>query len=230
MKKLILGLAMVLGAGTAASAQNIFDAGDDNHSYFGARLSLDMSCPTDVKYDNLHLKTDLLKSGAGFSAGIIYNVPVWMNLYVEPGFNLFYHTSGIEVDLLNADGTLDEDYTGASLREFGFNVPIVLGYHFDFDSVKVRAFTGPVFGVGLKGKVHYKADVNNIGMSGSDGAYGDDGGFNRGNVSWRFGAGVDYKNYTLSLFGDVEMTNAANMGENVTMHRHSVNIALGYNF
>lgn len=229
MKKILLSLAAATAC-LSLAAQNPFNSAD-NHRYFGVRLGLDLTAPTDVKttFEHTSVSANVFNTGAGFSAGVIYNMPVYMNLYFEPGVNLYYHTSkldkGVMVD------AFDEDYTGASIREFGISVPVVVGYHFDFEPIKVRVFTGPVFSVGLKGKMHVWDKSGEIDLSGSTGIYEDDG-LNRGNVSWRFGAGIDYNQFNFSIYGDPELTNAYNneAGGNIKFHRNVVSFTLGYNF
>lgn len=229
MKKFLLAFAAIATCMTVA-AQNPFNS-DDNHRYFGVRLGLDLTCPSKVSssFNHTSISTDLLKTGAGFNAGVIYNMPIFMNLYFEPGVNLYYHTYKFNKDLI--DEAFEEDYTGASIREFGISVPRVVGYHFDFEPIKLRVFTGPVFNVGIKGNVHVSDKSGSIEMEGSDGIY-EEGGINRSNISWRFGAGIDYKQFNFSIYGDPELTNACHneKNSNFKFHRNVVSFTLGYNF
>lgn len=229
MKKLLLSL-IVAAMPVLASAQNIFDS-SDNHKYFGVRLGLDLTCPTKVTDHNapLNPSTDIFNTGAGFNAGVIYNIPVWMNMYVEPGLNFYYHTYKVDKDLLPE---LDSKYTNASVREFGLSIPVVAGYHFDFtDDVKVRVFTGPVFSLGLKGNFHVTDKTGDIEMNGSEGVY-KDGGVNRSNIAWRLGAGIDYKQFAFAVYGDPELTHAYHnsKGSNIVFRRNVVSFTFGYNF
>ena len=225
MKKLLLTLTLVLATLTAG-AQNIFN-NPDNHRFFGVRLGLDVTCPTNANFKDAHTKIDVMNSGAGFSVGAIYQIPVFMNLYVEPGVGLYYHTAKFEKDLL--EDVFEEDFKNASLREFGLTIPVMVGYHFDFGDLKVAPFTGPVFNVGLKGRIHVGATQGNYEMSGSEGAYGD-GGFNRGDVAWRFGASVTWGNIMAQIYGDAAMTNALHDSPDATLYRNNFTIGIGYNF
>lgn len=242
MKKFILTVAICAATAFGSMAQSIFNS-DDNKRRLGVEVSYDLQSPSSAKVSmqNVKMSYDMFDAGSGFSVGAFYQIPIFMNLYIEPRAELFYHTSKFDKGFLKG---MSEDETlpfkGGSLRETGLNIPILAGYHFDFDfiSLRVRTFTGPVFSLGFKGKFHYSTKVSDIDMSGSEGCY-EDGGINRGNVSWRFGAGVDWKDkYRLSIFGDIGMTNALNnvIAEDgnhkvkSNMYRNTIGFALGYLF
>lgn len=240
MKKLIISAALVAMT-IGAQAQSLFN-NPDNRSRFGVELGLDVQCPSAVKASihDIDINYDMFNTACGFNVSAFYQIPLWMNLYAEPGLGIFYHTSKMNRDFLDNGYEDGEEFTSGSLREWGFNIPLVVGYHFDFTAVdlKVRVFTGPVFSLGFKGDFHYSTKVGGIKMSGSEGAY-EDGSINRGNVAWRFGAGVDYKDrYRFSVYGDAGMTNALNnvsydadghLGK-AKLYRNTVSFSLGYLF
>lgn len=235
MKKLFVAVALLAAGAFSASAQTDIFNSPDNHPYFGVRASLDITSPGDIDA-NLY-KLDAMDAGVGFSVGAIYNVPIYYNLYFEPGVSVYRHNAKVKDDIVK----LDETYDKITVGEWGFAIPMMFGYTFDFSPIKVSVFTGPEFTVGLSGKAHYTAHLNGVKMTGSDSMYGDDGSFNRANVSWKFGAGVSYDHYYLSISGAAGLTNWLNnvsdfdygdgvSGGKVTMHRNTVSIALGYNF
>lgn len=229
MRKIMLSLLLV-SASLFAVAQNPFD-NPDNRAYFGARLGLDLTSPGNLSASQgiAKMSMDAFNTGAGFHTGMVFNMPIYMNLYIEPGVSLYYHTFKLDKELI--EEALEDSYTGASIREFGISIPIVAGYHFDFQPVKLHVFTGPVFNVGLKGNIHVWDKSGAIDMSGSEGIY-NEGGINRANISWRFGAGVDYKDFNFSIYGDPELTNAYHNydGSKLTFHRNAVCFTIGYNF
>ena len=55
-------------------------------SFLGVRVGLDISSAANGGgyYSNK----------AGFSAGAVYNIPLWRNLYFEPGLSVFYNPFG----------------------------------------------------------------------------------------------------------------------------------------
>lgn len=212
---------------TASAQSEIFDSGN-NKIYFGARLSLDVTCPTDVSVKDAHASFDVFNPGVGFNIGGVANIPVYANLYFEPGVMLYYHTAKVKEDFLNLEDNIagEDEFESLSLREFGMQVPLMIGYHFDFKPVKVLVFTGPEFTIGFSGKEHYTSHVGGIKMSGSESMYDD---FSRGDVAWRFGAGVNYDAYHFSVSAARGLTNWSK-ADGLSLHRTNVSITLGYNF
>lgn len=225
MKKFISTVAIAcMALSAAAQTEDIFES-SDNQPYFGARLSLDIAIPGDAKVKDSNVSIDLMNPGAGFSIGGIYNYTVWKNLYVEPGLNLYYHT--YKLDYKNDVSLVPGEFEKGSLREFGFNIPIMVGYKFNFDTFSLSLFTGPEFKVGLSGKYHWNTTVSGVEMSGSESMYSD---FNRADVQWRLGVGATFsRHYYISFSGAAGMCNWAKDSV-IRMHRNDVKIALGYNF
>lgn len=225
MKKLLIGALLSVAAISASAQSEIFNDGDHT-AYFGARISLDITAPGDVNNHDTKMKVDLLRPGAGFSFGGIYNMPIIANLYFEPGFNFYYRTTKYDKVHIDAVGN---EFLNASQREFGFAVPVMVGYRFNFNPVKVSVFTGPEFSVGLSGKIHAGTKIDDFDMSGSTSLYDS---FNRADVSWRFGAGVTYDHYYVGISGAIGLCNKIkkNEGENISLHSNLVSISLGYNF
>lgn len=224
MKKILTAFLLLAAGVAAANAQVSLDS-PDNHPYFGVRLGLDITCPGDI--GSGAFKVDLYKPGAGFSAGAVYNIPVWKNLYFEPGLMLYYSTMGLDVDGLNADGT----YNGlsASVRRFGFRIPFRFGYRFDFADASVHVFTGPQLEVGLVGRLHASYDDGYGKESESTNIYSDSD-FRRTNLAWQFGAGVGFaRNWYAELCGAVGMLDL-HSGSAASYHQSNVTISLGYNF
>ncbi len=219
MKRIATSL-MLLCLCIAASAQDIFD-NPDRGARLGVRLGLDIATSTD--FDFGRIKLGVLNAGAGFTAGAVYNIPVWKNMYFEPGLLLFYNSMGYDITISDESSAPDTGH--CSLRRFGVRVPFRLDYRFDFEKVSVRAFTGPQLEVGLIGRS--RLEVGN--ESASENAYGSDGTFNRVNVGWEFGAGVDYGNWTAEISGAAGITDMV-QGSAIKGRFNNVTISLGYNF
>ncbi len=215
MKRIATSL-MLLCLCIAASAQDIFD-NPDRGARLGVRLGLDIATSTDFDYGSF--KIGVLNAGAGFTAGAVYNIPVWKNMYFEPGLLLFYNSMACDA-IVGGTNT----FIG-SIRRFGVRVPFRLGYRFDFEKVSVRAFTGPQLEVGLIGRS--RLEVGN--ESASENAYGSDGIINRVNVGWEFGAGVDFGNWTAEISGAAGITDMV-QGSAIKGRFNNVTISLGYNF
>ena len=220
MNKFIISL-IALGGAMSASAQADLLDNPDNHAYFGARVALDISSTADgnSNYSN----------GAGFSIGAIYNIPLYKNLYFEPGLSIFYDTFGEEFVDKYPDGTAN--LIDGSIRNFGFRIPLVAGYHFDFtDDMQFSVFTGPQINLSLTAKEHYPGNSYSI--------FGDQG-FKHIDLQWALGVGFSWNQYYVSLSGGIGMTKArdwksrdANNAITAidSFRRNNFSLTLGYNF
>ena len=233
MKKILL-LSLMLGASVAsASAQDRIFNNPDNKGYFGIRVAGEVTCPGDISYEGIGLKA--YKNGGGIEFGAIYNAPVVANFYLEPGLKLFYNSYSANKDLFGMGAAYDYDddyiyddfFDSASIRKFGMRIPVMAGYHFDLtDNIKVSLFTGPELEIGLSAKSHIKAGS----FSESESVYGEEGGLNRVDLTWGFGAGVTYKKLYFGVSGNVGMLNMINDGDGVKFHENRASFTLGYNF
>lgn len=225
--KRILFSSLILGAvAVSASAQDRIFNNPDNKAYFGLRVGAEVTCPGDLTYSGVGI--DAYKNGGGIEFGAIYNLPVVANFYIEPGLKLYYNTYSANKDLFEDGGIdFDELFDSLSMRKFGMRVPVMAGYHFDFtDDVKVSVFTGPELEIGFSAKEHMKSGS----MTVSESVYGEDGGLNRVDLSWGFGAGVTYKRLYIGVSGTVGMLNMLRDGEGMKFHENRASLTLGYNF
>lgn len=224
MKKFISVLALACVAVLPAAAGDIFDSGD-NEAYFGARFSLDISCPS--KYDIGGVSFGGFGNGAGFEAGAVYNIPLWKNLYFEPGLLLYYSTMKDKV-YVQDDGYGNFKDSSARIRRFGFRVPLRAGYSFDFDIVKVSVFTGPRLSLPIVGREKLSVETPAGKESDSFNIYGDKSSFRRMDIGWQFGASVTYDRFVFEISGTPGMLDMIKGPGR--MHDNSVDITLGYNF
>ncbi len=223
MKKFLAAVLMLVGA-SAIQAQDMFDSGY-NRPYFGVRAGLDITCPGSVKTGGLAV--DLYNAGAGFEVGAVYNIPLYKNMYFEPGLMLTYGTMGVDVELIyEGYDNADVDW---SVRRFGFRVPFRVGYRLDFTDIGVHVFTGPQLDVGLIGRDHVSINNDRISESENNNLYGDDSIMKRTNVSWTFGAGVSFaRNWQAEVCGAIGILDM-NPGD-ASYRQSSVTLAVGYNF
>lgn len=232
MKKVLIALfAFALGA-TATNAQEIFDNPDLNRKYFGVRASYELSVPGDINIPGSPLKSDIFDNGSGFSIEGIYNIPVWKNLYVQPGVGIYYNTYSVKRSV--AETLLDMNVDNASARQWGIRVPVHVGYNFDFiPEVRISVFTGPELNISFKGNSHYSIDKYSV----EGPLFGDEGDLNRTDIKWRFGVGATIATkYYVAISGAVGMCDLARDTEDgYTKTRYEMNtnifdITLGYNF
>lgn len=215
IKALIL-LTVLMFAGMPATAQDeIFDS-PDNYPHFGIRVGLDISSPTWARFETIKFK--MFDTGAGFSIGAIYNIPLWKNLYFEPGISFSYNTMGC--DIIDSEGASD-----FSFRRFGVRVPFAFGYRFNFSPCAVSVFTGPQLDFGLVGRYHVSSPQGGE----SESAYGDGGSIHRTGIGWKFGAGVNWQRYVFEISGNVGMNNMLK-NSGFRCRDNTVTITVGYNF
>lgn len=204
-------------------AQNAIFNNPDNKAYFGLRVSGVVTCPGNVSEHNVSV--DAFKNGGGFEIGGIYNMPIVANFYIEPGIK-FYKSSFSLKDEFVEDIEDDIRLNSVSIKKYGFRIPVMAGYHFDFtDNVKVSAFTGPELEIGLSAKEYVKG--YNIETSGD--LYGDDGGMKRVDLLWGIGAGVTYKQFYFGVNGNIGMLNMTD-DRDIKFHENHVTFIVGFNF
>lgn len=225
MKRIILGTAIAIISLSAQSQDYLFE-NPDNKAFFGARLGVDI---TSTPGDEL----STYSNGAGFSLGAIYNIPVYKNLYVEPGLSLFYDT--FSEDLTVGAEVLPMPYQiSRSFRNFGFRIPILAGYHFDFsDMVRIAPFTGPQLNFSLYAHDHYDNDaIKNVLGEGNEmkgtSLFGEHG-FKHFDLQWVFGASVTYDRYVFTAQGAIGITKVYNVSS-FHFRRNTCTISVGYNF
>lgn len=233
MKKYLLSVIAAALAFVSADAQNRIVNNPDNKPYFGIRVGGEVTCPGDITIE--HFGISAFKNGGGVEFGGIYNIPVVANFYVEPGLKLYYNTYSVKDDIIKAFGDeMEIGLDGISIRKFGMRIPVMAGYHFDFtDDVKLSVFTGPELEIGFSAKEHVSGDD----LSGWDEGYSfessenlySDGGYNRVDLLWGFGAGITYSKFYFGVSGNVGMLNIANE-PGVKFHENRVTFSVGYNF
>lgn len=210
MKRIALALIVAATISVTATAQNYLVENPDNKPYLGLRIGLDISSTAGPA-------NDVYGNGPGFTIGAVYNIPLWKNLYFEPGVSLFYNTFNSEIELADAFDLLD-----GSIRNWGFRVPLNAGYHFDFtDDISISLFTGPVINANIYAHEHYPGHCLSIMEKG----------FKRFDLQWDFGASLTYNhNYYVAVSGAVGMTKAYSLSDIFNFRRNTCNIAIGYNF
>lgn len=236
LKTTLLAFACATAFASQAENSYLFD-NPENHAYFGARISVDVSSAANGG--------GFYSNSPGFSIGGVYNIPLFMNLYFEPGLDVFYNTIGVnqwyffkENITDSATGNIDEVeipyQIDGSIRNFGFRIPFLVGYHFDFtEDIKVNVFTGPQLNLSLVSRYHQ----NEVRVPGhEEEAFGESlfgtHGFKHVDLQWKFGVGVSYQKYYLDLSGSWGMTHMKSGTVDLprNLRRNIFAITLGYNF
>lgn len=214
-----------------SAGQSVVLSNPDNAPRWGIRASLDISVPGKIG------GTKVFHNDAGFSAGVVYQLPMVANLYFEPGLSLFYDTFNFgSVTISDGDGVGHE--TTPKYSQFGVRVPLTFGYRFDFwEKGGVSILTGPELSVGLSGRIHGKY-LDDIGDLPRD-MYGGDNGFRRFNLLWGVGASIDVGAFTIGAvydFGllntrkDVRPSDPTLTYFKSSFHQNVARVYIGYNF
>ncbi len=233
-KTILLATVLMAGAATTAFAASPMVDNPNNKAYLGLRLSAEGVVPGNVNYGNISEK--IFDSGAGVSIGAVYNQPIVANFTIEPGLELYYNTTKIN---LNDDFMQNAHWKSHSTRSFGMRVPVMLGYHFDFSkNFSLNVATGPVLKVGFSDDYYlttetrfatYSDEAYRTHLSGS--LYKDV--FNRVDCAWRISVGANFlQHYYVGLSGDLGMVNQIKKDNNgaITMKSNLFQFTLGYNF
>ena len=239
MKKIFFMAAAVVAAAVPAKAESMMFNNPENEAYFGVRASVDISSAANggAFYSNK----------PGFSVGAVYNIPIVVNLYFEPGLSLFYDVFGtvyfdtetVTIPATQPGGEATEKdvlyQVDGSVRNLGFRVPLNIGYHFDFaPDLKVNVFTGPQVNASLWARSYTYEYIKPTGAkveNSSESAFGT-GGFKHIDLQWNFGVGLDYGRYMVAVQGSIGMTRLRDAVPLIqkNMRRNIFSITLGYNF
>lgn len=186
MKKFLLSLLLTIVLAPTVKAQDYIFDNPDNNSYWGVRLGFDIM--------SLQSPSDIYGNRGGIELGVIYNKPLWKNLFVEPGISLFYNSANINglpdyVGVYIAEGTINN---------WGFRIPVNFGYHFDVtDAIQIVPFTGPQFDINFSNGTSYNFDAV------LSGALAPKLHYNAIDMGWNFGVGVKVSRYYVGISGTV---------------------------
>ena len=219
LKATILLIAGTFGGLNSAARADVFE-GDDNRAYMGVRASFDIAALTQA--DAARKSFENYESGTGGALGAICNVPLWKNLYFEPGASLYYNTVGYK--LATTDEFKGTNHMDCSAKRFGLRLPFMFGYRFDFAPCSVSVFTGPMFDFCLSGRYDLSIYVNDD-IAGPM----QDGSFKHCEFCWRFGAGVAVKRFVFEVSGALGLRQTYK-DTNLHYRNNLVQFTVGYNF
>ncbi len=221
MKRAISAI-LLAGAAFTAAAQTE----ETSFNGWGVRVGLDISIPGNWTFDNGN-SVDMYKNGAGFTAGVVYNLPLVSELYFEPGLSMFYDTYAYK-DLIVTDGPGEVVDTNPSIRKFGLRLPLMFGYRFNvFNGFNFSVYTGPELSYALSGKIGMKnpegwGDTSDLTL------FGKNGGYRRFDCGWKIGIGFPIGRWFCGVEGSFGLLD---MHKNdVSFHENRVSVSFGYDF
>ena len=234
MRKFLLSiLAVIILAPSTIKAQDYLFDSPDNAPYLGVRLGFDIV--------SLQSPSEVYGNRGGIEIGAVYNMPLWKNLYFEPGVSLFYNSATVN-GVLNSFGSELQGICSGTLNNVGIRIPLNFGYHFDItDAIQIMPFTGPQINLNLSHSVNYATDeAVDKGLAQPRLHY------NFIDLGWNFGVGVKFLRYYIGVSGQVGMSSfisqnakdytvtipGLNEARTLPLHarRNLFQITLGYNF
>lgn len=219
MKKTAIALAIAAIAITANAQDQTLER-EAASPTIGIKAEWNLNSPSTSYNDML----SVYSNGSGFSVGSFVTVPIYRGLYVEPQVDLYYNTMIIDPDIIQAVVAGQEVPAQGSLRNFGFRIPLTVGYRFDFtDDMAVSVFTGPQLNVGLTFDRYDNGTKRHYSLY--------DEGWRRLDAQWTFGARYYYAdNWMAEISGGVGMTNLLGKSLHGHFRRNTFSIGVGYIF
>jgi hypothetical protein len=179
---------------------------------FGLKAGLNLSTMTD-KLGGMSIDPKTL---VGFNVGVISEITLKDNLFLQPG--IFYSTKGSKYSLNNMNATVTPNY---------LDIPVNVLYKFGSGSTKFFIYAGPYIAFALSGKVtnmdNSTADIH-FGSGDKEDMRSTDFGLN-------FGAGVDISHFQISAQYGIGLENLAPVTTNgAEMKSTVIGISIGYLF
>lgn len=221
--------AIVLSSSTSQAQSSIFN-NPDNALSFSVRASYEYSDPVS---QNFHDSGISLSGRSGLSAGLAVGVPLWNNLFLEPGLFIFEDQYSVASDV-----KLQNQKTVSHIWIFGARVNCLIGYHFDFSGkLSLAVSTGPQLAIGFSSGAHYDGKYNK-----SNSLYTYDGKYiNRADVFWNVGLtatiashyqiGIGFSRGLLNMSQyNLPAKGIAQAGERCHFKEQIISATLGYKF
>ncbi|MDE6854044.1 MAG: PorT family protein [Muribaculaceae bacterium] len=213
LSALILSAAALCFGSAPAMAQ------DNTGPIWGVKANLNIELPGNMHNDNV--SDDFFRTGAGLSAGVVCNLYLGSNFYFEPGVSLFYGQYKIR-DLSVIVDNVNTVSIDGPVKKFGVRVPLVFGYSLDFsDRFALNLFTGPQLSYALAGDISMPAEVEDDGIDLWRSQ-------RRFDCGWKIGVGFPIGNVTVSVEGDLGITDLQK--GDLTFRENRVSLGLAYYF
>ncbi|MDE6300700.1 MAG: PorT family protein [Muribaculaceae bacterium] len=196
MKRLLLIFIMAMCLSSARGQV------ENTRPLWGVKAAVDVNIPGKW-HGAVPEAVDMYRAGAGVSAGVVYNVYLGHNFFLEPGVSFFYDTYSFK-DLIIMDDN-EREHSAPGLYKAGLRIPVVAGYLINMtDRFAMTVYTGPELNYAFAGKVKVK---DNRQLDGSDlELFGEYGSQHRVDCAWRVGVGLPVGSWTINLEGSIGIT------------------------
>ena len=163
----------------------------------------------------------------GFYVEGTYNIPVGNFLSIVPGLRYTFagnnDAQGIEIE------DIDIAEIKASLAEHNIYVPVMFQCGIPLGGIKLIAFAGPTFQFALSSMMNVAANVGSIGFDQDVNLLGEDGLFNRTDITVGGGVGVEFGSFQVKASYDLGLLNRSAV-DNETIKGQQVRIGAAFLF
>lgn len=218
MKKalgIILSLPMIMAAANVKA---------ENPVRWGVRASADINIPGKWIAAGNHV--DMYKTGPGFSAKAICNIPIISGFMIQPGVGFYYDTYRYDNIIVMSETitTLDPTVAKAGLR-----IPVMAAYKFMIsDRFTIIPLTGPELNYSFYGRVK-GSGMDDILKDALDEDVFAEYGQRRINIAWNIGIEMEInRHWTFTLNGSIGMNDIQK--QRVSFRENRIDISFGYNF
>lgn len=178
---------------------------------FGPKAGLNLSTMT-LKYSGVSLDP---KTKAGFNAGVVSEIPLAGNLFLQPG--IMYSAKGSKYSIAGTDMSISPSF---------LEIPVNGLYKFDLGSAKLLMFAGPYFAFGIGGSYETPTESGDISYGS-----GEDHDMKSFDLGLNFGAGAEINNFQLTFQYGLGLTNLSPVSDNdAEMKTGVIGISMAYLF
>jgi len=165
-----------------------------------------------LKYSGISLDP---KTMAGFHIGVVSEVPLAGNLFLQPG--VLYSTKGSKYSIAGVDMSISPSF---------LEIPVNGLYKFDLGPAKLLMFAGPYFAFGIGGSYEMPTESGDISYGS-----GEDNDMKSFDLGLNFGAGAEVNNLQITVQYGLGLTNLSPVSDNNTeMKVAALGISMAYLF
>ena len=196
----------------------------DTKPMWGIKAAFDINIPGKWHFDGGSV--GMFRHGFGGNLGVVYNVYVGHDFYLEPGVSLFYDTYSYK-ELFVEENSKAIDPT---VYTTGIRIPVVAGYSFDItDRFIMSVYTGPevsyIFKGGIRGSYF---NSNNEDIREDLNPYAKHGNHRRFDCAWKIGLAFPTEYVTLNIDAAIGITDVCK--NDISMRENRVSIGLTHYF
>lgn len=202
---------------------SIFNCSAIDLERFGVRTAMELTIPGKSGIE-------AYQTGAGFTVGAIYSIPIYGKISFEPGLMLFYTTMTAQQDF-QINGFLYQD----TARNIGLRIPLMFNYNIAVSPLlDLIIGTGPWFNFSVYAHENILPNMTAPEHVPSTRINLFNHGWNHFDAAWGFNLCVTFaKSYFMGITASAAFTPLASFGNHnktIKVYRNTIAFSLGYNF